>query len=337
MKLIFLDIDGVLNTPKTWGSIESEKSKLISRLIAESSAKIVISSSWRSTDVPTTIKNITHGRDYKNTPLSWLDDVIGVTPIPDLTEFTDTPNFIVNGLNWTQTRGGEIKLYLYREYQTVTRYLENYVIIDDYDDEWTEDQIPHLVKTNPKVGLQEEDLEKALTILNGDPPARRYNDIKSGSIYLQLTINYSAGCCKDFNIVLNTPYELIDKVDIDARQFISNINLNDFLNEFMGRLVNFVTSALFGKEPYLTPQSSNLVVFQVKFVCESLATQYFTFFGYYFANTTFSPVVTDVRYPSPTADDGLDWVREEIKNCVNLWVCLTYREYIYLLTGKEDK
>lgn len=52
MKIIFLDIDGVLNTPKTirkfgFNFIDDILVALVARIVRETEAKIVLSSSWR--------------------------------------------------------------------------------------------------------------------------------------------------------------------------------------------------------------------------------------------------------------------------------------------------
>jgi hypothetical protein len=53
MKVIFLDIDGVLNTTSTtemfeeYTFVEDEKVQLLKQLVTRTGAKIVLSSSWR--------------------------------------------------------------------------------------------------------------------------------------------------------------------------------------------------------------------------------------------------------------------------------------------------
>merc|ERR1712062_589350 len=47
ISIVFLDIDGVLNTQETNGTIDEEKVLLLKQIIVKSEAKIVISSSWR--------------------------------------------------------------------------------------------------------------------------------------------------------------------------------------------------------------------------------------------------------------------------------------------------
>ena len=56
MKLIFLDFDGVLNTPATWGNftegngetaIDVDKVSRVNEIVGATGAKVVISSTWR--------------------------------------------------------------------------------------------------------------------------------------------------------------------------------------------------------------------------------------------------------------------------------------------------
>jgi predicted mannosyl-3-phosphoglycerate phosphatase (HAD superfamily) len=50
MKIIFLDIDGVLNNYNTLGeglNWESNAVKILKRIIKETGAKVVLSSTWR--------------------------------------------------------------------------------------------------------------------------------------------------------------------------------------------------------------------------------------------------------------------------------------------------
>ena len=46
MKAIFLDFDGVITIPPKW-YLKADKIKLIKRIVDETAAKIVVSSSWR--------------------------------------------------------------------------------------------------------------------------------------------------------------------------------------------------------------------------------------------------------------------------------------------------
>lgn len=160
MKIIFLDIDGVLNSENWYKSnksstlkIEDEKQKFISdsfdpecwkyveKLISETGAKIVLSSSWRLYDLESTVKEYT-GTAFQ--PI--IDNLIGVTP-----------GFM------SRCRGMEIKLYL----RSLSEQPESYVILDD-DRDMFESQRPYFVHINDETGITENDYKKALKILKNE-------------------------------------------------------------------------------------------------------------------------------------------------------------------------
>lgn len=146
MKLIFLDIDGVMNN-----QTEAKKSKLheslefapscirnLKHIIAETNAKIVVSSTWRRGETVESMNN--------NVFVHYdLDKyVIGLTP-----HYHET------------IRGLEIADYLAHKYNEV---VESFVILDDDSDMGS--LMKHHVKTNHIYGLTEIDAEKAISILN---------------------------------------------------------------------------------------------------------------------------------------------------------------------------
>lgn len=47
MKIIFLDIDGVLNYENSKSKVEEEKVKLLKEIVDKTGAEIVLSSDWR--------------------------------------------------------------------------------------------------------------------------------------------------------------------------------------------------------------------------------------------------------------------------------------------------
>ena len=148
MKVIFLDFDGVITIPPKW-YLKADKIKLIKRIVDETAAKIVVSSSWRMQTVEETRKSMVYKekRCPRNKMLYWLiDNLYDVTPWVGLG----------NG------RGGEIQQYLNDHPE-----IDNYVIIDD-DSDMLESQLDHFVQTNWEVGLTEEDVNKAIKILNND-------------------------------------------------------------------------------------------------------------------------------------------------------------------------
>lgn len=160
MKIIFLDIDGVLNSESWYKSnkptilnIEDEKQKFISesfdpdcwrfieKLINETGAKIVLSSSWRLYDKESTIKEYT-GTAFQ--PI--IDNLYDVTP----------------GM-MERCRGMEIKRYL----MSLSEQPESYVILDD-DRDMLETQLPYFVHINDETGITEKDYNNALKILRNE-------------------------------------------------------------------------------------------------------------------------------------------------------------------------
>jgi histidinol phosphatase-like enzyme len=141
MNLIFLDVDGVLNSAKDKFSIElKSKSHMhhLKRVVVEGNASVVISSSWRmSGSLYETLVTKLKNRKIQ---------VIGKTPI-------------------CGKRGAEIKIWLSLAKKCYMD-IDNFVILDDevHDIQETE-LINHLVKTDMTIGLQKEDADKAIAIL----------------------------------------------------------------------------------------------------------------------------------------------------------------------------
>ena len=152
MKIIFLDFDGVLTTSKAYGVLDNEKMALLQKIIEQTGAKIVISSSWRCMDVDSTIYNLTLGADYHGTPLDWLKDVVGVTERPNVDEFCMVEYW---------SREEEVTRYLNAHKDEIDRF----VIIDDEADEF-EKLLPYVIKTNYKTGITEKEVIQAIQQLN---------------------------------------------------------------------------------------------------------------------------------------------------------------------------
>lgn len=166
-KFIFLDIDGVLATPKSldesgcW-KIEIDKQFLLKRIIVSTNAKIVLSSSWRTHDIEST-------KEYMTNEGFWFSDlIVGVTirayqyidrskkihlSIPrgvEIQQWIDTNIHSDNGKNFQRKKLGE-------DYQ--------YVIIDD-DSDMLYVQRDNFVHTRSAEGLTTEDCDEAIKILN---------------------------------------------------------------------------------------------------------------------------------------------------------------------------
>lgn len=162
MKLIFLDFDGVITNLESRYCLNNEKMELVKRICDETGAKIVISSSWRVRDVETTLESISKSsRD--NDPFILAEYVIDITP---RFHFKYGDNYV------TIHRGEEIqyiidkyKYRIYKQESTNIDRLDNYVILDDDIDMllW---QADHFIKTDPYEGITEDDVKKAISILN---------------------------------------------------------------------------------------------------------------------------------------------------------------------------
>lgn len=145
LKLIFLDIDGVMNSNFSKVSDKHESlafdPKAVENLkyiLDETKAKIVVSSTWRIGETVDSLKS----RIFSHYGLD--EYVIGTTPV-----YNETP------------RGIEIADFLATLHKLA---IEGIVILDDDSD--MEDLKEYHVKINRKYGLSREDAEKAIEILN---------------------------------------------------------------------------------------------------------------------------------------------------------------------------
>ena len=155
MKIIFLDFDGVISTANTGYSIDCNKVKLLHEIIDRTGAKIVITSSWRKHNLESTKE------EFKN--MSFIDYVIGVTPRFNVRDENDDYLSV--------PRGMEIDYWL----NNCEEEIESYVILDDERD-FLLDQKPYFVQTNMYFGLLEEDVERAVKILNNKMENKEYMD-----------------------------------------------------------------------------------------------------------------------------------------------------------------
>jgi hypothetical protein len=144
-KIIFLDFDGVITTDKSDYRLDARKLALLGRIIDATDCSLVISSSWRSISVQTTIESLSDSMDYFNNGIvfPFCNRIVGVTDI--LAQ---------------QSRGDEIAKWIADK-----GFSGQYIILDDIND-FLEEQLPHFVKTDGKKGLSNADAEKTITLLN---------------------------------------------------------------------------------------------------------------------------------------------------------------------------
>lgn len=147
MKIIFLDVDGVLNNARWAQKMYNEgvhvyaddllydpAIKQLKRLIDATDAKVILSSSWRN--YPDAMKHLA-------TQLAAYDIFIyGVTP------------------NVGPQRGDDISEWL------ANHPVDNYVILDDDSDMTV--HMDHLVQTSYETGLQYTHVDQAIALLNGE-------------------------------------------------------------------------------------------------------------------------------------------------------------------------
>jgi hypothetical protein len=160
MKVIFLDIDGVLNhmafvikknantinEPPLEGfpqfqlnAIDSKSLSLVKKIVDKTDSKIVISSTWRINKSKDDFIRLFDRFGFPNAP------VIDCTPV--------TPD---------RTRGIEIDMWLMNN-----SCVSNFIILDD-DSDMTDFQIEnnHFIKINYETGITGEDVKTAIKHLN---------------------------------------------------------------------------------------------------------------------------------------------------------------------------
>jgi hypothetical protein len=151
VKVLFLDIDGVLNhtalfeafqkaglSPHCDEMIDPVCVRRLNRIIAETGAKVCISSTWRIGRTPAGMQQLLQRYGF-------VGEVIGCTPY-----FFDS-----------RCRGREIKSWILEQTETV----DSVVILDDSDD--MDPLMDKLVRTRLAVGLTDGAATRAIGLLNG--------------------------------------------------------------------------------------------------------------------------------------------------------------------------
>lgn len=169
-KIIFLDIDGVLATSEflhqgQW-ALATKKQLLFKRILDQTNAEIVLSSSWRKHNLEETKQHMEkHGFMFNDKLIGvtirayqWIEKGVHLS-IPrgvEIKQWIDTHIHSDNGINYQRKKLGI-------DYQ--------YVIIDDDCDMLLEHQ-DNFVRTDSEKGLTEKDVEKAIEILNNKDLSR---------------------------------------------------------------------------------------------------------------------------------------------------------------------
>jgi hypothetical protein len=157
MRVIFLDIDGVLVNRTSWARRQNEHASAdpncvaaLNRILEKSSASIVVSSSWRCGRYPSVMlkkmKEVLNDFGVKGR-------MLGVTPTLDHIE--------AGHAYITVTRGQEIMAWLTIRSRSHTDIVE-FVILDDDSD--MGELAPRHIKTEFDLGLTETDADRALKL-----------------------------------------------------------------------------------------------------------------------------------------------------------------------------
>ena len=175
IKIIFLDIDGVLNSNRYYveldakgelhkdrdefgGGFCSKSTKWLNKLIDETGAKIVIPSTWRMSGEKE-MKAL-----WKKRKMS--GKIIGITPRFDSILGTPTyPRGVEIQWYYEEKHGFRHHYYCFQEEEQSNCMLESYVIIDD-DCDMLYEQRDNFVRCDNLQGFLEEEYKQGLKILN---------------------------------------------------------------------------------------------------------------------------------------------------------------------------
>jgi hypothetical protein len=179
MKIIFLDIDGVLNCENWYRKRHKEVDKEsihsqypfyefdtdlvlnLNRIIKETQAKVVVSSTWRLGRTPEELQEILERVGFKGEVIDTTGHLGGKEgyTIPrgcEIDQWLKKKNF--QRINWSRERQNE-----FLEKSEV----KNYVILDD-DSDMLYGQREHFAQTSWKSGLNEKVTQRAIQILNAE-------------------------------------------------------------------------------------------------------------------------------------------------------------------------
>ena len=148
MRVIFLDVDGVLNNNRTrtrtsdgWMFVDGYLVARLARLVHETNATVVLSSTWRE--------------DWNQEDES--QNGVCFNELRDVLSEHDIEIFDRTGAN-RANRGQEIAEWLSNHEE-----VESFVILDDMYD--MGELIDHLIQTDGGVGLTDEDVNDAINVL----------------------------------------------------------------------------------------------------------------------------------------------------------------------------
>lgn len=163
-KVIFLDIDGVLNTKYWYTQMDRNTPKdkygytfdpnavaNLKKILDETGADIVISSSWKCMGLPQ-LEEMWEDRGLPG-------KIIGITPNSVSDELL--LNADIDNMELFHIRGTEIREWLRKN----SRRVNHYAILDDMDN-MLPDQRDHFVWIDPDIGITDGNAVQTIMILN---------------------------------------------------------------------------------------------------------------------------------------------------------------------------
>jgi hypothetical protein len=165
MKVIFLDVDGVLNSFKTMNTDNSLEWGLIRNLAAivkATDAKIILTSSWRlSTEALRSLMDALMCYDLSISGCTQEGVNMRTFENTRFENVVPTKRYTRAG-TYTYDRGAEIAIWMLQYELRV----EKFVILDDEDEDIKNWFPNNLVKTDFMKGLTEDDAAKAINLLS---------------------------------------------------------------------------------------------------------------------------------------------------------------------------
>lgn len=195
MRLIMLDVDGVLNSNSTrtttrdgWCFVEDIFIERLGRLVHETGAKVVLSSTWR--------EGWNQQDESKNEP--YFNDLRA-----KLSEYGIELYDRLGPMHRSYERGLEIQEW-FESHPDIE--VENFIILDDYND-----MIPymdHLLQTRASIGLTDDDVEVAINYLSAAPNTYDLQDMDDFAYWIDMTAigNWRCGIC-GHEFIFTSPQE----------------------------------------------------------------------------------------------------------------------------------
>lgn len=156
MNVVFLDIDGVLNNAKTqskcpsgFTGISNNLLKRLKKIVHTTNSRIVLTSTWKDC--------------WNKNPLQCDEDGMYLNR-----KLKQQGMFVFDKVQDISKTNSSYRGWSIMKYLNENDWTDNWVVLDDFefDFETYPEIMNNFVQTNPVVGITNEDVEKAIEILN---------------------------------------------------------------------------------------------------------------------------------------------------------------------------